>query len=78
MSAVCEIMNINVDFRILGNATHNVFFKKQNTNKIKTKIFFEICGTTFVENAMILTCAKIQRKILMIGEVGIPESSFWD
>ena len=27
---------------------------------------------------MILTCAKIQRKILMFGEGGAPESSFWD
>ena len=27
-------------------------------------------GHNFVENAMILTCAKIQRKILMFGEVG--------
>ena len=26
---------------------------------------------------MILTCARIQRKILMFGEVGVPESSFW-
>ena len=27
---------------------------------------------------MILTCAKIQRKILMLGKVAAPESSFWD
>ena len=38
----------------------------------------ENSGHPFVENAMILTCAKIQRKILMLGEVGAPESSFWD
>ena len=27
---------------------------------------------------MILTCAKMQIKILMFGEVGAPESYFWD
>ena len=27
---------------------------------------------------MTLTCDKIQRKVLMFGEVGAPESSFWD
>ena len=41
-------------------------------------IFFENRGHTFVENAMILTCANIQRKLLMFGKVGAPESSFWD
>ena len=29
----------------------------------------------FVENAMILSCAQIQRKKLMLDEVGVPESS---
>ena len=27
---------------------------------------------------MILMCANIQRKILMVGGVGAPESLFWD
>ena len=55
------------------------FLKKhENTNKIKTKNLFENWGQNFVEKAMILTCAKIQRKVLIFGEVGAPESSFWD
>ena len=29
------------------------------------------------ENVTTLTCAKIQRKVLMFGDVGAPES-FWD
>ena len=33
---------------------------------------------TFVENAMVFTSAKIQRKVLMFGEVRAPESSSWD
>ena len=33
---------------------------------------------TFAENVLILTCARIQRKILKFGEAGDPESSFWD
>ena len=41
-------------------------------------MFFENRGHTLIENAMILTCAKIQRKVLMFGEVEAPESSFWD
>ena len=71
-------MNINIDFRISLNASHIVFLKKQNTKKIKTKSFFENRGHNFVKNAMILTCAKIQTKILMFGEVGGPEKSLWD
>ena len=69
-------MNINTDFWIFVNASHSVFLKR--TNKIKSKKFFENAGHSFVENAMILTCAKIQRKVLMFGEVGAPESSFWN
>ena len=69
--AICEIVNIKVDFRIFVNASHSVFLKKhQNVNKIKTKTFFENRGHAFVENAMVLTCIKIQRK------VGAPESCF--
>ena len=30
---------------------------------------------SFVENAMILSCAQIQRNELMLDEVGTPESS---
>ena len=46
MTAICEIININVDFRIFVNASHSVFLKKyENTNKIKTKFFFEIAKT---------------------------------
>ena len=40
-------------------------------------MFLKIADT-FVENAMILMCANVQRKILMFGEVEAPESSFWD
>ena len=76
MSAICEIMNINVDFKILVNVSHNVFLKRhKNTNKVKPIFFFENCEHTFIENAIILICAKIQRKILMFGEVGAPEIS---
>ena len=56
-------MSINVDFRIFVSSSHSVFLRKdENANKIKTKNFFENRGHTFVENAMILTSAKIQRK----------------
>ena len=79
MSAICEIMNINVYFRTIVSASRSVFLKKyQNANKIKTKNFSENRGHPFVKNAMMLTCAKIQRKMLMFGEVGSPESYFWD
>ena len=77
MSAICEIMNINVDFKTFVSASHSAFLKKhKNANKTKTKNFFENHGRTFIENAMILTCPKIQRKILMFDEVGAPESYF--
>ena len=56
-----------------------VFFKKTLKQiKLKTNFFLENCGHIVVENVIILTCAKIQRKVLMFGEVGAPESSFWD
>ena len=42
------------------------------------KKIFEDLGHTFVENTMILSCDKIQRKVLRSGEVGAPESSFWN
>ena len=42
------------------------------------KKFFENRGHTFVENTMIISCDKIQRKVLRFGEVGAPESSFWN
>ena len=72
-------MNINADFRIFVNTSHSVFLKiRLNTNKIKTKNFFQNRGHTFVENVMILTFAKIQRKVSMFGQVGAPESSFCD
>ena len=72
-------MNVAVDFRIFVNANHSVFSKKYyNVNEIKTKYFFENRKRTLVENAIILTCTKIQRKILIFGEVGAPESCFWD
>ena len=58
------------------NASHSVF--KNTKTQIKSKpIFFENHGHTFVENAMILACAKIQRRVLF-GEVGALGSSFWD
>ena len=66
-SAIFEIIIINLDFRILANASHSMFLKKhQNTNKIKTKAFLKNRRHTFVENAMILRCAKTQAKILKV------------
>ena len=46
--------------------------------KLNSKFFLENRGQAFVKNAMILTCARIQRKILMFDEVRASESSFWD
>ena len=75
MSAVYEIMNINIELRIFVNASHSLFLKKhENIHKIKTKTFLKNSRRTFVENAMILTSAKIQTKILMFGNFGAPES----
>ena len=56
------------------------FWKKKNTNsnKIKPKLIPNNRGHTFAENSMIFTCAKIQWKVLMFGEVAAPESSFGD
>ena len=60
VSSICEIISINTDFRVFVNASHTVFLKKNTkTNKIITKNLFENRGHTFVENAMILTCANI-------------------
>ena len=40
VSAIWEIMNINVDFRIFVNATHSIFLKKNITQvKLKPKFF---------------------------------------
>ena len=70
-------MNITVDFRIFVNASYSVFLKKYyNVNEVKIKYLFENLGRTLVENAMILKCIKIQRKMLIFGEVGAPESYF--
>ena len=61
------------------NASHSIFLKKDyNTNNIKTKFFCKNRRQAFAKNAMILTCAKIQGKLLMFSEVGTLESSFWD
>ena len=35
-------------------------------------MFFLKIADTLVENAMILACTKIQRNVLMLGEVGAP------
>ena len=41
MSAICEVMNINADFRIFVNTSHRVFLKKNTKTQIKLKpIFF--------------------------------------
>ena len=67
MYTICEITNINVDFRIFVNAGYSIFLKKKNNTKTQIKLrlsFLENCGHTFVENAMILAWAKLQRKIL--------------
>ena len=45
--------------------------------KLNLNFFLKIADT-LVENAMILTCTKIQRKILIFGGVGAPKSCFWD
>ena len=71
---ICEITIINADFRISENASH--FKKTLKQIKSKPKFCFENSGHTFAEIAMILTCAKIQRKVLMFGEVGASERSF--
>ena len=70
-------MNINEEFRTFVNANQTVFLRIHlNASKTRTRFFYENRGHTLVENIMILTCAKIHRKILMFGEVGAPESSF--
>ena len=59
-----------------------VYFLKSTKTQIKLKPFFFFFlknrGHAFVENAMILTWAKIQKKILLFGDVRAPESSFRD
>ena len=48
ISAICEIMKINVVFTNSVNASHSLFLKKhQNTNNIKIKFFLEIHGCEF-------------------------------
>ena len=72
-------MNINLELWTFVNASHKILLIiQQKTNEIKFKIFLENCRHTFVKNARILTCARIQRKILMFDEVRPSESSFWD
>ena len=76
MSTICQIMNINRDFS--ERQSQRIFQKNTKTQvKLKPK-FLESRGQTFVENAMILTCAKIQRKMMIFGEIGTPEKYFWD
>ena len=77
---IFEIMIINADFRISENASHGRIFKK-TLKQIKSKpifffFFFENRGHTFAENAVILTCARSQIKVLMFGEVGASENYF--
>ena len=70
-------MNISEEFRTFVSANQTVFLKIHlNASKTKIKFFYENHGHALVENVMILTYAKIHRKILMFGEVGAPESSF--
>ena len=52
------------------------YLKTLKQIKSKAKLFFENRGHTFAENAMILTCPKSQRKVLMFGEVGPSEIYF--
>ena len=82
VSMISKIININADFRIFVNVSHSIFLKKKkkhkNSNKIKPKLIPNNRGHTFAENSMIFTCAKIQWKVLMFGEVAAPESSFGD
>ena len=74
---ICEITINNADFRISENASHVVFLKKAlKQTKSKPNFFFLNRGHTFAENAMILTCVKSQRKVLMFGEVGASENYF--
>ena len=51
VSAICEIMNINVDFRISVKAIHSVFFlKKTKTQiKLKPKFFWKIVDTLLLK-----------------------------
>ena len=71
-------MNINAELGVFRTLIIAYFLNNTKTHKINTKIFFENRGQTLIENAMILTCVKIQGKVLMFGEVGAPESSFCD
>ena len=52
------------------------YFIKNTKTKSKPKFCFENRGHTFAEIVMILTCAKSQRKVLMLGEVGASENYF--
>ena len=54
MSVICEIMNTNVEFRILVNTSHSVFFLKKTKTPIKleSKNYFENHGDTFVKNTL--------------------------
>ena len=52
------------------------YLKTLKQIKSKPKLFFENRGHNFVENTMILTCAKSQKKLLMFGEVGAFENYF--
>ena len=54
VSAICEIMNTNVDFRIFVNTSHSVFLKKKTKTPIKleSKNYFENRGHTFVKNTL--------------------------
>ena len=64
---------------LLWTLVTTYFWKNAKTQiKLKPKLFLKNRGHSFVDNAMILTCGKIQTKILMFGKVGAPESSFWD
>ena len=55
-------------------------FRKNTKTQIKLKpifFFLENQGHIFVENTIILRCAKIQRKISIFGEVRAPKRFFW-
>ena len=65
VSAICEIMNINEDFRIFVNTNHSVFLKKHTKTQIKLKLnFFGKSGTHFCRECYDLDmCQNLEKTI---------------
>ena len=65
VSAIFEIMNINVDFTIFVNANHSVFLKKHTKTQIKLKLkIFGKSGTHFCRECYDLDmCQNLEKTI---------------